>query len=492
MLATGRSTFVQEEGRALYRRARALLRELGAEVRGPADLVEFAAQVPAGFTPGEGEVGILLCATFADASVAEAAFGRSSGPVVLWAVRDPAQIGERLHLNSLCGANLAAHALVRRGVPVRLVYGNPEEGTVRDTFRRILAGSASGELAGIGKAPLDGPRPGSSPTSRPERRSEAARVALASLSGRAIGVIGDPPTGFTTCEYDPVWLRDRLGLAVRPLDLEAAFERIRAVDQQERRREVAAAAAEAPSILALAEDEVDRFGAATAALRTWVGEAPVDAVALRCWPEFPVTLGLCPCSALGRLAEVGIPTACEADVNGAATMLLLKALGADDVYLADVVRVDESENLVTFWHCGLAPLGLAADPAAARQDVHCNRGIGVAGNFALRPGRLTIVRLGWSGGRQRLFVAGGEGLAGPNRYKGNSLDVRLDGDAMHTVRTFVESGFEHHVVLAWADFRTALRDMAALLDLEVVEPSRGYAPVDRDGQRRLAVGASTG
>jgi L-fucose isomerase-like protein len=485
LLATGRSTFYEEEGRALHRRAVALLRELGAEVRGPGDLVEFAAQVPADFRPEPSEVGVLLCATFADASVAEAAFGEARAPVLLWAVRDPAPIGDRLHLNSLCGANLAAHALVRRGVAVRLLYGDPNEAIVQDTLRWILAHNASRDGPDDQQQPLDQPEPGPMATADQEKRTEAARAALAELAARAIGVIGNAPAGFTTCEYDADWLKDRLGLTVRSLGLEAAFERIRAVPDDERRRQVAAAAAETSSLLALNEDQVDRFGAATAALQGWVREARVDAVALRCWPEFPITFGLCPCSALGRLAGAGIPTACEADVNGAVTMLLLNALRSRDVYLADVVRVAESQNLVTFWHCGLAPLSLAADPARACQDVHCNRGIGVAGNFALRPGRLTIARLSWSGGRHRLFLAGGEGVPGPNRYKGNSLDVRLDGDAMHAVRTLVESGFEHHVILAWAELRPELRAVAALLDLEVIEPGRSDAP-GPDQRSRLA------
>src|SRR5262249_58992580 len=81
-----------------------------------------------------------LSGTFADASVALRAFGRSRRPVILWAVRDPAPPGDRLHLNSLCGANLAAHALVRSGVEVRLVYGDPEELGVREELRRALHG----------------------------------------------------------------------------------------------------------------------------------------------------------------------------------------------------------------------------------------------------------------------------------------------------------------------------------------------------------------
>ena len=440
LLATGRSTFVQAAGNSVNQRARALLTELGATLNGPEQLVEFAAG--AAFRRQPNAPDILLCATFADASVAEAAFGDSAGPVTLWAVRDPAPEGERMYLNSLCGANLAAHALVRRGVPVRLLYGNPEEPAVRETLNNLL---------------------------HPEQ--EPVAQALAGLRGSVIGVIGDAPAGFTTCEYDPAWLDTTLGLKVRTMTLEAAFERITAVPAAAREAVVAATAERSPSLREIPEREALLFGATASALGAWVGEERLAALALRCWPEFPLQLGGCPCSALGRLASGGVATACEADVNGAATMLLMQALApaAGPTYLADVVRVDEAANTATFWHCGLAPVELAADPEHPRQDLHCNRGIGVAGNFALKPGRVTIARISHSREGYRLLLSAGEALAGPNRFKGNSLDVRLDGDAAEFVRTVVERGFEHHTVLAWSELRPQLRRAAQQLGLPLVE-----------------------
>lgn len=410
LLATGRATFVEAVGRSIHRRALALLADLGAEVEGPPDLVEFADGVGrAGFVPGQDALPVLLCATFADASVALAAFGRSRGPVILWAVRDPAPLGERLYLNSLCGANLAAHALVRKGVEVRLLYGDPGEKAVRQELSRALAGQLRRQSAGSAE-PLG------------ELAPEAeVRAALEGLRGQRIGAVGEAPTGFTTCEYDAEWLRSALGLEVRDLALEAAFDRIRAVPEEHRQAVVAQATAESPSVTRLPPGQVDLFGATTVALSEWAQAEQLDALGLRCWPEFPEQLGVCPCSALGRLVDQGIPTQCERDVNGGASMLLLKALGARDTYLADVVAVDEPRNTVTYWHCGLAPSRLAADPGNATQDVHCNRDIAVVGNFPLRPGRVTVARIGRSTS-YRLYLAGGEAVPGPNRFKGNSVD----------------------------------------------------------------------
>lgn len=459
LLATGRSTFAWAEGRAFLDRARAALSELGAAVSGPDDLVEFAEGVAtAGFAPEPDQLPILLCATFADASVALTAFGRSRRPVILWAVRDPAPPGDRLHLNSLCGANLAAHGLVRSGIEVRLLYGNPEEPRIREELRRALAGDLrpadSGSAEPLGDVAPDG----------------EVCAALRRLRGMRLGVVGDVPTGFTSCEFDGAWLRSCLGLDVLEMPILEAFRRISEVRAERREASVAAALAASPTIQSLDPKEVDLFGAVTVAMSDWANEARLDGLGVRCWPEFPLQLGVCPCSALGRMAASGVATQCERDVNGGATMLLLRALGARDTFLADVVRVDDEANTATFWHCGLAPLGLAADPREARQDTHCNRGIGVAGNFPLRPGRVTVARVGWlRGADYRLFLAGGEALSGPNRFKGNSVDVRLDGDAFTTVRTLVERGFEHHTVLAWMDLRPQLRRAAQILGLELVE-----------------------
>jgi L-fucose isomerase-like protein len=457
LLATGRATFVEEAGRSVHRRAVALLRDLGAEVTGPGDLVAQAEEVgEAGFQPTAEALPVLLCATFADASVALAAFGHSQRPVILWAVRDPAPLGERLYLNSLCGANLAAHALVREGVEVRLLYGDPEERAIRDQLKQALTGRLRAPAAGSAR-PLGELAP-----------EMEVQEALAHLHGSRIGAVGESPVGFTSCEYDEKWLYSTLGLQVAPIALEALFDRIRGVPDDRRRAVVAEAIAESPSLAQLDRREVDLFGATTVALGDWAREQDLDALGLRCWPEFPLELGVCPCSALGRLAGQGIPTQCERDVNGGATMLLTKALGAADTYLADVVAVEGARGAVTYWHCGLAPSRLAADPTNACQDVHCNRGIGVVGNFPLRPGRVTVARIGWSSS-YRLYLAGGEALPGPNRFKGNSLEVALDGDALGAVRTFVERGFEHHVVLAWGELRPQLRQAARLLDLELVE-----------------------
>jgi L-fucose isomerase-like protein len=174
---------------------------------------------------------------------------------------------------------------------------------------------------------------------------------------------------------------------------------------------------------------------------------------------------------MSRLADEGIATQCERDVYGAATMLLMQALGSGPTYLVDTVDLEAERNIVRFWHCGAAATKLAADPQDATQALHCNRRIGVAGNFALKPGRVVAARLTEDPGTAglRLLIASGESIPAPNRFQGNTADVVMDTNATAFVNSLVSGGFPHHTVLAWTDIRPGLRAVASHLSIPVIE-----------------------
>lgn len=459
MIATARPTFVVDVARDRARAARALLTELGAEVVGPDELVMTPEDVEAArpFLDGADQV-VHVCASFSDAGPAMALYADLEQPVLLWAFREPGPVGDKLWLNSLCGANLFGHALARLGRQARLLYGEADEPAVRQKLQEVLAGRlpAAPEL----------------PTAARERGdAAAAEEALARLQGRRIGVVGDAPPGFTPSEYDPALLEDYFGLTAQPLTVAEVFARIDAVPAERQQAEVAAASAAQPSLTALDSEEVAGHAAVTTALRDWIGEDGLDSVAVRCWPEFPTERGVCPCSSLSRVADDGIPTQCERDVYGAATMLLLAELGSGMTYLADTVDLEADRNLVRFWHCGAAATELADDPAEATQYVHCNRKIGVAGNFPLRTGPVIAARLTEDNdtGGLRLLIASGTSIPAPNRFQGNSADVVLDADATEFIDGLVAGGFPHHTVLAWTDVRPGLRAAADQLRIPVIE-----------------------
>lgn len=462
LVATARPTFAVDVARERAEQARELLAALGADVVGPVGLVMTAEDVDAAREQVDLDADLVvnLSASFSDAGPALALYGDLDRPVLLWSVREPGPVGDRLWLNSMCGVNLFGHALALAGTEVRTLHGDPDEPAVRDALARALAG----DLPDVPSLPTD---------QRPRGDVARAESALASLRGRRIGVVGDAPTGFTPSEYDPDVLRSTFGVEVERLEVEEAFVAARAEPEQTVAAELADAHAQRPSLAALDPEKVALSAAVTSALRGWSAGALLSAVAVRCWPEFPGELGVCPCTALSRLADEGTPTTCERDVYGALTMLLLEALGSGTTYLVDTVDLDATAGLVRLWHCGSAATSLAAGgPETATQDVHCNRKIGVTGNFALRTGPVVMARLTEDpSGRSplRLMIAAGESVAEPNRFMGNTAAVRLDSDAETFVRSLATGGFPHHTVLAWTDVRPELRAAADLLTIPVTE-----------------------
>jgi L-fucose isomerase-like protein len=376
-------------------------------------------------------------------------------------MREPGEVGERLKLNSMCGVNLAAHALMNVGQSIRHIHGNANEAKVRTAISDALAG----------KLPE-----ATSPKSIVGEFAPAGEVekAFAWLKGKKIGAVGDAPIGFTPCVFDSQQLNKYFGLDVRQITITDAFGRIAEVKEEARELAYANAVAAQPSLSSVNVDEAKKVYGVEVALDTWREEESLDAIAIRCWPEFPTDMGACICSSLGRLSDRGTVTTCERDVLGAVTMMVCESLGSDENYLVDIVDLDADQGLVRLWHCGSAATKLAADPQNATQTTHCNRKLGVAGNFPLKTGPVTLFRIDRdvdpsNSTGLRMVVSRGESIPAPNHFQGNTATVITQPDAAALVNGIVTGGYPHHLVISWIDVRPGIRQMAKMLGIPLTE-----------------------
>ncbi len=372
---------------------------------------------------------IAFQATFTDSSFAARLAERCAAPLLLWAAPE-ARTGGRLRLNSLCGINLAAHALRLRGVNYHWLYASPDDA------------QAIAQITAVAKA------------GRARRRLRATRL----------GVVGEHPPGFESCRLDTERLRRRLGVEVARFELAEVFARARAVNGQvgALREQLGAHIA---GLDALLREPVDGTLAVYVALRQLAEEASCDALAVRCWPEFFTELGCAACGALALLNTDCLPCGCEADANGALTQLILQWIGGAPAFGADLVECNIQENSAVVWHCGQAPLTMADPRGGIRGGLHSNRRLPLVMEFALKPGRVTIARLSQSGGDLRLVVGGGEMLAAPPSFSGTSGVLRFDRPAGDVLATIMAEGLEHHIALAYGDHTAALHALARMLDM---------------------------
>ena len=414
----------------------ARLVEAGMAVRGPADLVMAAEAAEAAAREAEmapPDLVVLFQASFADSTMAQRVALATTSPVLLWAVPEP-RTGGRLRLNSLCGINLAAHALRRQGRAYHTAY-TPANDTA--TVSRVAA------LARAGYA---------------RRRLAEARL----------GLVGVHPDGFETCDYDADELRTRLGLTVVPLSLETVFDAARAVRPQAA-GVIAELGGRVGGLDALAQEPLHGTAAVAVALRQQADVDHLNALAVRCWPEFFTQLGCAACGALSLLTDQGTPCSCEADVNGTATLLLLQYISGGLPFIADLVDVDREADTAVLWHCGLAPLGMADPSAQPTGGLHSNRKLPLVMEFPLKPGRVTLARLSHAEGWLRLVIGGGEMMSAPPSFQGTSGVIRFDRPAGQVLDTILAEGLEHHICLTYGDHRPALRALADLLALPVLE-----------------------
>jgi len=413
------------------------LRALEAEFVGTADPLFDADAVKARLPELTGrplDLLLVLQATFTDATMTAALAEAVDAPLFLWSFPEP-RTGGRLRLNAICGVNLAAHALGRAGRPYDYANADADDPAA---------------MAGI------------------EAAAKAGAVRR-KLRETRIGVVGRYPAGFDSCRYDAAELQSLLGVAVEPIDLAAFLDRARSVPDDEVRAARRRVASEIAGLDSLDQEALGQSLRVYAALRRTADEGGFAGLAVRCWPEFFTELGGAACGPMGMMGEDGTPCGCEADVLGTVSTLVLRWLGDAPAFNSDLVDVDVTDDTAVFWHCGQAPVSMADGEGPKRATVHSNRKLPLLYEFAFRPGRVTLARLSQSKNRTRMVVGGGEVLKRPISFSGTSGVVRFDRPARQVLDTVIGEGLEHHISVAYGEHRPALRRLAGMLGIEVLE-----------------------
>jgi L-fucose isomerase-like protein len=437
VLAVGRSTFDVDYAQAVFGRAWQGLQGLDAEIVGEPRL-HFEADAALAAFAALGEAGIdlllLVQVTFTDASVCTEIAGRLDVPLAVWTFPEP-RTGGRLRLNSFCGANLAAHALSRRGKSLENVHGAPDSA---DALAQI-------------------------------QEAATAAAIVRQLAGAKILVVGDHPTGFDACNYDRDEIRERFGVESVATPVSAFLDSVKALPDDVADEPYARRARDFANLGEMDQAATRKTLKVYAKLKDRAQTEGFAGVAVRCWPEFFTEYGCAACGAIALLNEDHRPGGCEADVFGVISSLVLQSASGRGVFNTDLVDVDPVSDTVVFWHCGQAPLEMADPDVAPRATIHSNRKLPLLSEFPLKPGRITLCRITQGDGKLRMMLAGGEMVKAPLAFSGTSGVARLDVRAEEYRSRLLAAGMEHHSSLAYGEYRPVLRRVARLLDLELLE-----------------------
>lgn len=379
---------------------------------------------------------IIQNVTFANSAYSTEIFKSLESQFLLWTLREPVIDGGRLRLNSLTGAFSAGYAFRQiSDEHFSYLFGSPSEKDLQEKLGKIIK---------VAKLKHE-------------------------MKDMNLLVIGHTPQGFGFGRALDSEMTKYFGVNLMSIESRELTEL--AKNLKEDQAKDAARIANSKMIgldQTVAKNRVD-FYKLYQVYKDYIEKNNIKAIASRCWPDFFTDYGTPVCSVLGLLNDDNIAAACEADAYGALSMYVGQQLTKIPSYLGDPVSMDETENTITFWHCGTAACSLARLDTGAATGVHPNRKIGPTMEFGLRPNqKATLFRIGRKpDGTFRFFISHGEILDKPQQFLGTSVVVKVEHEVKPLIKELVQKGWEPHFVVLYDDVVEELEILAEMLNIEI-------------------------
>lgn len=380
------------------------------------------------------DVVVMVYGAFTADDIAAAVKQRMGVPLILWAPHEPPfHPHERLWANALCAMTMNVSALKRLGYDCHTVYGDPQEDVAGGKVVRLLKGYA------LKKA----------------------------LSGMHIGLFGYRPTNYYVSTFDEAAIRQTFGMTLNATDLQVVQAEMDALPEQAVREDMRLVQ-DSWDTRGLPEGHLELHSRSYLAIQKIMADQGYDFAAIKCWPEM-TAMHIQPCAVLGRLLSNGLTVACEGDVDAGITQVMQQKLTGKTPFIADLIDMDETENTLTFWHCGNAAPQLHSPKYPCTLCNHPLIGQGSAFWTALRPGKVTVARLHNDHGSYKLALMRGEALDRERTTRGCMCFVKVQRPVRAVIEELLSRGIPHHYVLVWDDCYDAMKQAAELMDISVIE-----------------------
>ncbi|PNV63410.1 fucose isomerase [Clostridium sp. chh4-2] len=386
------------------------------------------------FKAAEADVIVMVYGAFTGDDVASYLTEMLNIPILLWAPYEvPFEKDDRLYSNALCSMTMNSAALRKVGVKCHTVYGSKEDERAAKKVKSILM----------------------------------AYHVVKCMKHTNLGLLGYRPTAFYNCSFDESLIRRTFGIKIEETDLKVVFDKMDALDKDLYEADMKEMS-ERFDTSQLPEGHLENHSKLYLAVKEVMAAQGYDFGTLKCWPEMG-NLHTTPCAVLGRLADDGINIGCEGDVDAEIAQIAEYYLTGQPSFITDMINIDEDKNLMTFWHCGNAAPSLCNPNYDVLIRNHPLAGQGTAFYGALKPGTVTIARFCNMGGQYKLFLMGGESVDMDRYTKGIMANIKVKAPVREVIERIIEEGVPHHYSLVWADVRAELKEICALLDIEVIE-----------------------
>ena len=346
-------------------------------------------------------------------------------PILLWAFNELPYDGGKIRLNSVCGINLNASNLYKAG---------------NDCFTCTVGDEID------------------------QTWLQAIKI-KSMLRNAHVGLVGYRAHGFFNLSVDDLMIYQKVGILIDHYELSDVFPNL--ADGLS-----SASVSEVRSCYdcsRISDAQVRKVADLAHSMNRFIEKNNLDAIALRCWPEFAATYGISPCAAMSLLAARGKTIACEGDIEGALSLLACRAVSDEAPFFADLSQVNLEEDYALMWHCGVASPTLWDGDSMRSLDTYFADGKGVTADFVLKSGTVTIFRIDSARGVARTFIQKGEAIPMTKRLKGTYAKVKFGKTIREVLRIVTRTGIAHHVAMVYGDHVASFKEFARIMNYEIIE-----------------------
>jgi L-fucose isomerase-like protein len=437
-LPIGVPTFHMPSAQAMFDSSISLFSSMDIDLIAPKVMLLSVTDLSSFMMHQEADMVIVQHVTFANSAYMTEILKQTNAPIVLWTLREPVIDGGRLRLNSLTGAFSSGYAYQQmRGKNLLTLIGSPDETIIKRQLNGIIS-------------------------------ALSIKMKMRKMS---LLVIGHTPEGFGFGRALDLDMASTFGVTLKSIEAREFMNIAKQFKDDDIVKEHAIAHQKMLGLDQIEEHNQKDFIRLFKAYQDYIDSNHIGAIASRCWPDFFTEYKTPVCGVLGLLNDRKIAAACEADAYGALSMYVGQELTQTPTYLGDPVSIDETENTITFWHCGTAACSLARKETGAQTGVHPNRKIGPTMEFGLRPHpEATIFRIGrLPNGTFRFFVSEGVILDKPQQFLGTSVVVKVKSDVHPMITKMIEEGWEPHYVIIYGNVKQEIMLLGKLLNIETYQ-----------------------
>ncbi|MFW5760822.1 MAG: L-fucose/L-arabinose isomerase family protein [Cyclobacteriaceae bacterium] len=306
----------------------------------------------------------------------------------------------------------------------------------------------------------------------------AANV-VKSFKNMRIGQIASRPQSFYTLIVNENELLEKFGIEVIPINLSTIVRQVKEALKIKKEELVATVEdiENRADFSNLNDDATEKIAALKYVMQQNIERFNLDAVAFQCWEELQFQLGICSCFVHASITEEGTPFACEADIHGAISSLMLQSAGLfeESTFFADLtIRHPEDDNAELLWHCGVFPPSLSKSKEGTKIGDHFILPSHATGtcNWQIKDGDITVIRFDGANGKYSLFCGEAKTTEGPYTL-GTYVYIKVN-DWPKWEEKIIYGPYIHHTSCIYGKYAPVLYEACRYLNgvtFDPVEPN---------------------